>query len=368
MLAHAGVTLAGDQNALARLHVQAFGGTLESARASTPAGKAVPLEVHDGLLTPRIRLTPGERIDVDVVVRRPGTIAWALGKTKREHLVVTTPTVALKAHWLTVAAGAPVTLAFDHPVAGSSPGPRAAARSSPPPTPSRSPAPSPPGSTTVAVAARTWERLQPAAKVTWFPRTSAPAVVSVPANGDRLSPLGAIKLTFAKTVEDALGREATHDHAQDARPLQRARHHTLVFTPRGNGFGIGGGTVRVTLPNAVALVRHEHAHGPRPGLERPGALDAAPPAAPGPGGYLPLDWSPSAGAGDVPRTRAAQAEAAVAAPDGAFTWKYANTPHELKRQWTAGQANTILRGAIMQFQDTHHLTVDGFAGPLCGAT
>jgi peptidoglycan hydrolase-like protein with peptidoglycan-binding domain len=365
VLAHAGVTLAGDQNALARLHVQAFGGTLESARASTPAGKAVPLEVHDGRLTPRIRLTPGERIDVDVVVRRPGSIAWALGKTRREHLVVTTPVVALKGHWLTVAPGAPVTLAFDHPVAGVVTG-TASRRTLRPATNSVAlPGVQPPaGSATVAVAARTWERLQPAAKVTWFPRTAAPAAVSVPANGDRLSPLGAIRLTFAKTVKDALGDKRPTITPKTPGRFSEPDDHTLVFTPSGDGFGIGGGTVRFTLPNAIALVSGTSTRTvrdlawsvPAPSTLRLQQLLAQ-------GGYLPLDWSPSAGAGDVPRTRAAQAEAAVAAPDGAFTWKYANTPGELKHQWTAGQPSAILRGAVMQFQDTHHLTVDGFAGP-----
>ena len=38
-------------------------------------------------------MTPGERIDVEVVARRPGTLSWAPGDTRREHLTVTTPVV-----------------------------------------------------------------------------------------------------------------------------------------------------------------------------------------------------------------------------------------------------------------------------------
>ena len=79
------------------------------------------------------------------------------------------------------------------------------------------------------------------------------------------------------------------------------------------------------------------------------------------GGYLPLDWQPSGD--DVPRTRAAQANASVDAPDGTFSWRFTNTPAELKREWRVGEANEIVRGAIMRFQDIHHLTVDAFAGP-----
>src|SRR5262249_45690327 len=79
------------------------------------------------------------------------------------------------------------------------------------------------------------------------------------------------------------------------------------------------------------------------------------------GGYLPLDWKPSGE--KVALTRAAQARAAVAPPSGDFSWRYSHTPPELTKLWDEGQANAITRGAIMKFQDTHHLTVDGFAGP-----
>ena len=86
VLGASGVTLSGDEAALASIHLQTFAGSLESARATTPAGKPVPLAVHDGRLTPKVRVTPGERIDVEVVVRRPGALSWALGDTRREHL------------------------------------------------------------------------------------------------------------------------------------------------------------------------------------------------------------------------------------------------------------------------------------------
>jgi len=172
--------LSGDEAALASIHLQAFAGSLESARATTPSGKPVPLAVHGGRLTPRVRLTPGERIDVEVVVRRPGALSWALGDTRRGWTV-------------------------------------------PPPSTLR--------------------------------------------------------------LEQLLAQ----------------------------------------------------------------------------GGYLPLDWQPFGD--DVPRTRAAQASASVDAPGGTFTWRFTNTPAELKREWKIGEANEIVRGAIMRFQDTHHLEVDAFAGP-----
>ena len=76
-----GATLTADATALARVDVQPFGGTLERARAFGPDGRRIPLVVRGGRLTPRARLTPGERVSVDVVVRRPGWLGWALGSS-----------------------------------------------------------------------------------------------------------------------------------------------------------------------------------------------------------------------------------------------------------------------------------------------
>src|SRR5262249_37598194 len=75
----------------------------------------------------------------------------------------------------------------------------------------------------------------------------------------------------------------------------------------------------------------------------------------------PLNWTPSAK--DVAHTAAAQAQAAVDAPAGHFTWRYHHTPHELKALWSPGQLNQITRGAIMAYQNSRGLAVDAIAGP-----
>jgi hypothetical protein len=361
VLGASGVTLSGDEAALASIHLQAFAGSLESARATTPSGKPVPLAVHDGRLTPEVRLTPGERIDVEVVVRRPGALSWALGDTRREHLRITTPVVHPTSRWVTVPDGSAVTVAFDGTVAADATGTtRRALR------PARTDVSlgrqAAAGSTAVAVAARTWERLQPATRVSWFPRTEKPAAVSAPAAGGRISPLGEVRLTFAQTVHDAIGDTKPTLTPRTPGRFTRPDAHTLLFTPSGDGFGVGTGTVHMTLPRAIALVSATGTTTtkrigwtvPPPSTLRLEQLLAQ-------GGYLPLDWQPSGD--DVPRTRAAQAGASVDAPRGTFTWRFTNTPAELKREWKVGEANEIVRGAIMRFQDTHHLEVDAFAGP-----
>src|SRR5207247_839094 len=86
VLAWSGATLAADATALARVEVQPFGGTLVRARAVAPDGRTIPLLVRGGRLTPRVQLTPGERVSVEAVIRRPGWLAWAAAARSWERL------------------------------------------------------------------------------------------------------------------------------------------------------------------------------------------------------------------------------------------------------------------------------------------
>src|SRR6266849_4821600 len=79
-------TLAADATALAQVKLQLFAGTLESAHAFGAHGRPIPLSVRGGRLTPRMRLTPGELVSLEVVVRRPRWLGWALGPKRRERL------------------------------------------------------------------------------------------------------------------------------------------------------------------------------------------------------------------------------------------------------------------------------------------
>jgi hypothetical protein len=77
-------------------------------------------------------------------------------------------------------------------------------------------------------------------------------------------------------------------------------------------------------------------------------------------GYLPLTWTPAAGA-DVPAgTAAAQVSAAYLPPAGTFTLAQ-GYPSGLRSFWAQGQSNTMDRGALMGFEADHNLTIDGKA-------
>jgi len=64
----------------------------------------------------------------------------------------------------------------------------------------------------------------------------------------------------------------------------------------------------------------------------------------------------------VARTPAAEVRAAVEPPAGSFSWRYGNTPPQLQRLWSPGQANVVTRGAVMKFENARGLTADGVAG------
>ena len=163
VLAFSGVTLASDSTALARVSVQPLGGTIEHVRAYGLDGRRVPLAIEGGRLTPLKRLTPGEQVTVDVEVRRPGWLSWALGSERNEQLTLRAPTAQVTERWMTVPSGSEVRVSFDQPVTAVSYGsgadglthhtlshPRARSRSGRRLRPARSRSPPPP---------RPWERL-----------------------------------------------------------------------------------------------------------------------------------------------------------------------------------------------------------------
>jgi hypothetical protein len=91
-------------------------------------------------------------------------------------------------------------------------------------------------------------------------------------------------------------------------------------------------------------------------------------------GYLPLTWTPAAGAATAGATGAtsaasvtsitspaAELSAAYAPPAGTFHWQ-PGYPSQLHSLWTQGKANTLDRGAITGFEADHGLPTNGAVG------
>jgi hypothetical protein len=365
-LVWSGVTLASDSTALARVSVQPLGGTIEHVQAFGPGGKSVPLAIDSGRLTPLKRLTPGEQVSIDVEVRRPGWLGWALGTQQTEHLTLRAPIAEVTEHWMTVPANSQVRVSFNQPVSAISytssngavhsrlgAGQKSISLGTQPAT----------GAIEIAAAPRPWERTGTPTQVSWFPPSSSPVMVSLPAAGSRIAPATPIYLTFSKPISEVLG--SSHPRLYPGTPgrWHEVNSHMLVFKPSGLGAALDS-TLRVQLPHPVAVTagagnvlrstsQIEWTVPPGSTLRLQQLLAQA--------GYLPVDWQPSGA--DVARTPSAEAQAAVDPPSGSFSWRYPNTPHQLQAMWAVGQWSEIMKGAVMKFENTNELTVDGLAGP-----
>jgi hypothetical protein len=363
-----GVTLAGDPTALARVTAQPLGGTIQRVRAYGPDGQRVPLVVDSGRLTPSRRLTPGEQVTVDVEVRRPGWLGWALGSVRNERLTLRAPVAHVAERWMTVPTGSEVRVNFDRPVSAVSYGSGTGVTHRTLSNAQRSVSlgsQAATGTVEIAAAPRPWETLGAPTQVSWFPPSQAPVMVSFPTAGARISPATPIDLTFSKPVSEVLGAARPQLSPSTPGSWREANSHTLVFTPSGLGAALDS-PLRIRLPRAVAVTTGGS------GLRTTNQIEwTVPPGSTlrlhqllAEAGYLPVVWQPAGGgAGNVPRTPSAEAQAAVEPPSGSFDWRYPHTPPQLQAMWSPDQATAITKGAVMQFENENDLTVDGLAGP-----
>ncbi|HTZ87808.1 MAG TPA: hypothetical protein VMB05_14170, partial [Solirubrobacteraceae bacterium] len=373
VLLWSGASLSSDASALARVSVQPFGGSIESVEAFGPGGRHVPIAVQDGRLTPLRKLKPGEPVSLTVRVRRPGWLSWALGRERTERLTLRAPVAHVTQRWLTVRRGGEVLVSFDQPVSSfaregggltQSGAGRVHTLPSPQSTISLGSQPLT-GATQLAVAPRPWETRGAPTQVSWFPPSHAPVMVTLPAAGTSVGPATKLYLTFSKPVEDVLG---------DARPRfvpatpghwHKANSHALVFVPSGMGAAFGS-HLQVELPHRVSVTAGAGSHA---ALRTTKVVEwTVPPGSTlrlqqllAQAGYLPLRWRASGSR--VAHTQSAEAQAAVSAPHGNFSWRYPNTPHQLRELWSAGHENVITKGALMKFEDENGMTVDGLPGP-----
>jgi peptidoglycan hydrolase-like protein with peptidoglycan-binding domain len=340
VLLRSGASLDADGSALARVQLQLFAGRIQSVHAFAPDGTAIPLTVSHGRLTPQSQLTPGEKVSVRVVVRRPGWSAWALGKERHEQLTVQTPVAHVVDRWPSTRV-----VRFDMPVSAVKIGGRSVDATS---TTVAIPSTKAAGAVNVAAAARPWEKLGTPVRVTWFPKSARTLVLASPAPGAQLDPLEPLRLTYSQRVSlDDHPRLSLRQQGTWVQPDS----HTLVFRPRGDGAPFDADeSLRFPTPVEVLGGTTWHVAGASfLRLQQLLALE----------GYLPVTWTGD----DVAQTKRAELAAATAPPSGTFSWRYPNTPPELQSLWTPGEPNTVTRGAVMMFQHDHGLTVDGIAGP-----
>jgi hypothetical protein len=362
--AMSGSTLGLDSSALASVDIEALGGSIASVHATGPGGKTIPIAVHGGQLVPTQPLAPGERVSVDVVVKRPGAIGWLVGGEQEEHLTLTAPAARVRNRWLTVKPSSPPRVQFDRPVSAVAygvPGHLRHRSFEHPRTSVSLGSGAAAGTVVVAGAPRSWESLGKPQSVTWFPKGNAPSVSASPAPESEITPATPLRLTFSKPVHKILGKgdPKLTPHADGS--WEQVDEHTLVFQPTGYGAGLST-EVEVKLPKRVAVVQEDGSlkEGNEIGWSIPAGSTLRLQQLLAQAGYLPVDWKPAGK--PVAHTAGAELKAAVQPPKGKFEWRYPNSPKALHEAWRPGSENVATEGALMNFQTQHEMEPDGVAG------
>jgi peptidoglycan hydrolase-like protein with peptidoglycan-binding domain len=364
IISSASASLTTDPQALAKVGMPLGGGKVASVIAVTgPHSQRIPVVMRGDRIWPRATLRTGQRVTIDVVVKRPGWISWLAGSSERVHLVLVTPAAGVRQTYVTLKSRAPLRVHFTQPVAavsyGASGGQMTHRLVSPASDQLTLPRTAEAGSVWVAGVPRTWETTAPTV-VSWFPAGAAAAAVANPAPGGQLKPDTPISLTFSKTVSQALGTSMPPVSPITSGTWHQVNSHTIVFRPEGYGYGLGA-RVTVGLPAGVKLIGG-HVNGssdsgswsvPAGSTVRLQQLLAGL-------GYLPLRFDSHS---PVPPTPQGQLGAAINPPSGHFSWRYGNVPSALHSMWQPGTSGVMTRGAVMAFENDHGLTPDGTAGP-----
>jgi len=354
-------------SALARVQIARYGEYVAAVSAVDSKGRPVRVTLRGGQIEPDQSLPGATKVTVTVTVRRSQWVGWLVGATEQVQTIVRTPATYLADQIVYPNPGKPVQvrfssrvkvvsvrrpdgtntqLTFRHPRRVVSIGILASGADSG-------------GTALVAGAPRSWESLPDPVRVDWFPPGPTPQVLVRPARSSKIVPSAPIVLTFSRPVGELLGRVRPTLKPRVKGSWTLPNDHTLVFTPSGLGFPLGR-RIHLRLPEPIDVIsgadpspfRTLTWQVPRPSPLRTKELLAEL-------GYLPVEWTPAGHA--VRLTPGAQARAAVAPPNGTFGWRYPQTPVALKGLWSSASGRpTLIRGAIMAFQDMHGMPVDGY--------
>jgi len=348
--------------ALVQVHLSGAGTTVTDVSA-TSAGQPVALSHQTTGYVPVAALPQGETVHVRVTAAPPSWLHWLLGSGVSTSATLRAPSAAPTATVAVAANPGRVMLAFNRPVSvvdyKAAGGPARVIRLSRPSTTAQLAVPGTQsgGAIQVAAAAWPWERLaaQPAT-VDWLqaPRDGVPVAAAVPAPGSAHQGLDSpITLTFDEPVAKALGSNRPRVSPRTAGTWTEPNADTLVFTPRGLGFGPGT-AVSVSFDRRVAVVGGSATHSvalaasasyhfavTQVSVLRLQQILAQL-------HYLPLRFTPAPGV--RPPTTLAGEVAALGSPlKGSFSWRWPSAPASLRDQWQPGAPTVMVKGALMAF-------------------
>jgi len=336
------------------------GASVTAITATDAHGEPVAVTRAGSSIVPTHPMAPGTPITVHAMVRYGQPASWLFGSTTHITATVTAPVASVLTPAVqTLVAGHPVLVNFSTPVA------RAAITANNTHTTSvhatagvdhlAIPNLGTFGTAQIAAAPRVWETLPAAVQIAWFAPNPKTQVIATPDVAAPITPYTPLALTYSAPIAAIPG--ALHAQVNPRVPgtWHELDANTVAFVPAGSGFAPDS-QVHVTLP-----VRTEVAGAPSRvftwTVAQPSPIRAEQLLAQL--GYMPLTFRSAA---PVAMTQQGQVQAVFAPPSGKFTWRWKSVPQGLRTTWTSDPA-TVLRGAIMAFEDQHNMTTDGTLGP-----
>jgi len=352
--------------ALVQVRLGGVGTEVTGIRA-TSAGRPLALARHSTGFVPVAAVPPGRTVRVRVTAAPPSWLHWLLGSGVSTSVTLRAPSAAPAAQVADTERPGLVKLGFDRPVsvidyraAGE---PARVIRLSRPSATAQLAVPGQQSGGALEVAAAAWPWEQLAARPTtvdWLeaPRDGVPVAAADPAPGSAHASLDTpITLTFDEPVTRALGRARPRVWPATAGTWTEPDADTLVFTPRGFGFGPGT-AVRVSFDRPVTVVSGSSAGSvvtaaasgsyqfivTQPSVLRIQQILAQL-------HYLPLNFRPAPGVRS-PTTMAGEVATLGSPLAGSFSWRWPSTPAPLQAQWQPGSATVMVKGALMAFMAT----------------
>src|SRR5580704_4962240 len=347
---------------LVQVHLGGFGTHVTGVRAAS-SGRPVALAPQSSGFVPVAALSQGRTVQVRVTAAPPSWLHWLLGSGVSTSATARAPSAAPTARVAVAAHPGRVTLGFNRPVSvvdyKAAGGTERVIRLRRPSTTAELAVPDNQsgGALQVTAAAWPWERLAASpATVDWLqaPKDGVPVAAAVPAPGSSDQGLDSpITLTFDEPVTKALGSTRPRVSPHTAGTWTEPNADTLVFTPRGLGFGPGT-AVSVSFDHRVAVVGGSSTSSVA--LAASGSYHFAVTQVSvlrlqqilAQLHYLPLNFTPAPGVHE-PTTLAGEVAALGSPLKGRFSWRWQSTPAVLKSKWQPGSPTVIVKGALMAF-------------------
>ncbi len=359
--------------ALVQVHLGGVGTEVTGIRA-TSVGRPLALAHQSTGFVPVAALPQGSTVHVRVTAAPPSWLRWLLGSGVSTSATLRAPSAAPSARVAVAADLGRVTLGFDRPVSvieyRAADEPARVIRLSRPSTTAELAVPEHQsgGALQVAAAAWPWERLAaPSTTVDWLeaPQDGVPVAAADPAPGSADAGLDSpVTLTFDEPVASALGTARPRISPATAGTWTEPDADTLVFTPRGLGFGPGT-AVRVSFDRPVTVVGGSSAVSVvvatsgsyHFGVTQASVLRLQQILAQL--HYLPLNFTPARGVRS-PTTFAGEVATLGTPLKGSFSWRWQSTPASLQAQWQPGSPTVVVKGALMAFLAATESSYNGY--------